>query len=39
VAHSYITPNELFFVRNHSPVPVLNEDNYKLVIKGREGQV
>ena len=30
----YTTPNELFFVRNHLPVPILNEDDYKLEISG-----
>jgi len=38
IAHDFITPNELFFIRNHSPVPVLDEDNFRLVIQGREGQ-
>lgn len=38
VAESWITPNELFFVRNHSPVPNLSEENFKLVVAGREGQ-
>lgn len=38
IAAQFITPNELFFIRNHSPVPVLDEDTFRLVIKGREGQ-
>mmetsp|Transcript_5700 Transcript_5700/g.10872 ORF Transcript_5700/g.10872 Transcript_5700/m.10872 type:complete len:547 (-) Transcript_5700:108-1748(-) len=38
VADSYLTPNELFFIRNHSPVPVIDVANYKLTIKGRKGQ-
>jgi len=39
VAESFITPNELFFIRNHSPVPNLTEDNFRLVVAGRSGQV
>eukprot|EP01084_Bolivina_argentea_P237520 399163_1 len=29
---SFFTPNELFYTRNHFPVPNLNETNYKLDI-------
>lgn len=31
---SFITPNDLFFVRNHLPVPEVNIDEYKLKITG-----
>ncbi|DAZ96578.1 TPA: hypothetical protein N0F65_011802 [Lagenidium giganteum] len=31
---SFITPNELFFVRNHLPVPNVNIEDYKLKITG-----
>jgi sulfite oxidase len=31
---SFITPNELFFVRNHLPVPDVNVDEYTLKIEG-----
>ncbi|KAK3747546.1 hypothetical protein QZH41_004806 [Actinostola sp. cb2023] len=34
LADSYVTPNELFFVRNHLPVPNLNEKDYRLEISG-----
>jgi sulfite oxidase len=34
LASSYITPNELFFVRNHMPVPVLNANDFKLRVGG-----
>lgn len=30
----YITSNELFFVRNHLPVPVCDPDNYMLEVTG-----
>lgn len=39
---SFITPNELFFVRNHLPVPDVNPDEYRLKISGlglKKGQV
>ena len=29
-----ITPNELFFVRNHLPVPVIDEKSFKLQLSG-----
>ena len=28
----FTTPNNLFFVRNHLPVPVVNEDSYRLQV-------
>ena len=31
---SFTTPNELFFVRNHLPVPTVDESTYRLEIKG-----
>ncbi|TMW55782.1 hypothetical protein Poli38472_010664 [Pythium oligandrum] len=31
---SFITPNELFFVRNHLPVPDVDVENYRLKISG-----
>ena len=34
LADHYITPNSLFFVRNHLPVPVIDEKEYRLEISG-----
>lgn len=34
LAESYITPNDLFFVRNHLPVPQVIADDYILEING-----
>ncbi len=31
---AFITPRELFFVRNHAPVPVIAVANYRLPVKG-----
>ncbi|CAG7719034.1 unnamed protein product, partial [Allacma fusca] len=31
---SYYTPNELFFVRNHLPVPKVDADGYELEVEG-----
>lgn len=31
---SFITPNDLFFVRNHLPVPVIDAECYRLVVEG-----
>jgi len=31
---SFLTPNETFFVRNHGPVPVIDEKSYSLKIEG-----
>lgn len=31
---SWITPNELWFVRNHHPVPILSEDGFTLEVGG-----
>ena len=30
----FITPNELFFVRNHSPTPMIDPDGYALRVEG-----
>lgn len=30
-----ITPNDLFFVRNHGTIPAINADAYRLVVRGR----
>eukprot|EP00494_Astrolonche_serrata_P033013 UN33282 len=32
--HEYYTPNELFYVRHHNPVPVIDGDKYILSITG-----
>lgn len=34
LADALITPNALFYVRHHLPVPVIDEASYKLVIDG-----
>lgn len=34
LAESYITPNDLFFVRNHLPVPRINVSEYRLTVTG-----
>lgn len=31
---NFITPNELFFVRNHLPVPVIDEKDFRLEVQG-----
>ncbi|XP_064618699.1 sulfite oxidase-like [Lineus longissimus] len=31
---NFVTPNELFFVRNHLPVPNVDAKNYKLTVSG-----
>lgn len=35
LTEDYITPNELFFVRNHLPVPVLEPAKYTLEVTGK----
>lgn len=35
---SYVTPNELFFVRNHAPVPEIDPATYRLRVTGRVGR-
>ena len=34
LADNYITPNDIFYVRNHLPVPRVNPEQYTLEIKG-----
>ena len=34
LAENSITPNELFYVRNHLPVPKLDEQSFRLEIDG-----
>ncbi len=34
LSEAYITPNNLFFVRNHLPVPDVDPQNYVLEVKG-----
>lgn len=31
---SWITPNELFYVRSHAPVPEINADQFRLTVEG-----
>ncbi len=38
LSSEWITPTELFFVRNHGTVPEIHPDFYKLVIHGRVGR-
>ncbi|EKX45474.1 sulfite oxidase [Guillardia theta CCMP2712] len=35
IMESYLTPNELWFVRHHNPVPIIDPNNYTLTIKGK----
>ncbi|CAG0918713.1 unnamed protein product [Notodromas monacha] len=37
LADSFITPNDLFYVRNHLPVPDIKEDEYELEFEGEPG--
>ncbi|CAN8069172.1 unnamed protein product [Agarophyton chilense] len=39
LVHTAITPNELFYVRNHMAVPHIDPDDYELVIEGVDGEV
>lgn len=34
IGKDFLTPNEAFFVRNHLPVPDLNESDYRLELTG-----
>jgi sulfite oxidase len=34
LGRQWVTPTELFFVRNHGTVPVLAADSYRLVVRG-----
>jgi len=33
LVQTFLTPNDIFFVRNHNPVPVIKEDEYELEIE------
>ena len=35
LTEDYITPNELFYVRNHLAVPDIDPDEYVLIVKGK----
>lgn len=35
LTRDYITPNELFYVRNHLPVPDIDPKEYRLIVKGK----
>mmetsp|Transcript_14143 Transcript_14143/g.27102 ORF Transcript_14143/g.27102 Transcript_14143/m.27102 type:complete len:656 (-) Transcript_14143:81-2048(-) len=35
LTNDYFTPNELFYVRNHLAVPVIEADEYRLIISGK----
>lgn len=32
-----VTPNDLFYVRNHLPVPIIDESTYRLVVRDVDG--
>lgn len=34
LTRTFVTPNELFFVRNHAPVPIVNSNSYQLTVSG-----
>ena len=34
LADNFITPNDIFFIRNHLPVPDIDASTYKLEITG-----
>ena len=34
LADNFVTPNDIYFVRNHLPVPDIDEKNYELEITG-----
>ncbi len=36
-ADSFVTPNDLFYVRNHLPVPVVDAKGYALTVEGPAG--
>lgn len=38
LADSYVTPRELFYVRNHLPVPEVDPKTYELEIEGVDGR-
>ena len=35
LSDSWITPNHLWFVRNHHPTPIIEDDDYVLTVSGR----
>ena len=35
LTNDYLTPNELFYVRNHLAVPDIDPDEYVLIVKGK----
>jgi sulfite oxidase len=37
ITQEYITPNDLWFVRNHHPVPIIDPNTYRLVVKDING--
>nr|XP_020638436.1 sulfite oxidase, mitochondrial isoform X1 [Pogona vitticeps]XP_020638445.1 sulfite oxidase, mitochondrial isoform X1 [Pogona vitticeps]XP_020638450.1 sulfite oxidase, mitochondrial isoform X1 [Pogona vitticeps] len=39
IAENYLTPNELFFKRNHLPVPTVDPTAYALSVQGPFGQI
>lgn len=38
LAATQVTPNELFYVRNHLPVPVIEPSDYRLKVCGLDGE-
>lgn len=34
LTREWITPNELFYVRNHAPVPAIKPESFRLVVEG-----
>ena len=32
---SFYTPNDMFFVRNHNPVPMIDEEDWELEVSAR----
>ena len=38
IALSFVTPNELFYVRNHHPVPFVDKDTFRLVVETPDGK-
>lgn len=39
LSENYLTPNQLFFTRNHLPVPVVDPATYRLCIQDSHGQM
>ncbi|XP_053147238.1 sulfite oxidase, mitochondrial isoform X2 [Hemicordylus capensis] len=38
IAENYLTPNQLFFKRNHLPVPIVDPTAYRLRVQSRNGR-